>query len=66
MVPMLTYLEHKQHHEVELVKVNLLALVSCEHASSQTSVCGTDPPQDDNFEHLKCSCMGTEIKQVTN
>lgn len=51
-----TYLEHK-HHEVEFVKVNLLAPVSCEPASSQTSVCETDPPQVDNFEHLKCSCI---------
>lgn len=44
------------------MKVNLLAPVSCEPASSQTSVCETDPPQDDNSEHLKYSCMETEIQ----
>lgn len=36
--------------------------VSCELASSQTSEYETDPPQADNFEHLKCSCAGAQMR----
>lgn len=36
--------------------------VSCELASSQTSEYERDPPQADNFEHLKCSCAGAQMR----
>lgn len=48
----------------EFVRVSLLAPVSCEPASSQTSVYETDPPQVDNFEHLKCFCIGTDMQYL--
>lgn len=43
------------------LEVNLLAPVFCEPASSRTSVYETDPPQVDNFEHLKYSCTAKDV-----
>lgn len=42
----------------------LPAQVSSAHAFSQPNVCETDPLWADSFEHLKCSCVQTQMQYL--